>query len=368
MATFTARQRLQSPTYVAGAKQSVNLPRGYVWREMYLRLTSQPTVTAGNNTVAKTQPGDQWAAITTAAIVANGSNTIFSMSGKDLYWLNRAVFRANPSMNPTLGDGATANPSLDDTLVIPFWSPDSKRPFDTALYTGEMSDLRIDITWATPGYSNISSSATGWTVQPTLELEAYVSELPILNSASAGKVPLLPPLLKRIVPFTQVVSGTTANFRFPLDVGGPAYRRFLIQQTTTATPPVDTGAQFVSAQLVSGGTTFWDMSESMMFQLSRLPNGIINGFSQQKVQTTGLGLQVSPRISGSTSEAGNYIVDICADGNGGNAYLTEAINTANLSELYWQFQTQLAGTIQIYAEQLISLNRAPLPSDVARAA
>lgn len=346
MSTLVTRTRKASPQFVANAKQPVDLTRGNNYRELILRLTSQPTLTAGNNIVAKTLPGDDWGVIKKLELIVNGSNVIFSLPGQALFWLNKFVYQRNPYFVPTLGDGATANPSLDSTLIIPFWMPRMANPFDTVLYSGEMSAFRLDTTFGT--FTDINASATAFTTNPLLEIGSQESELPILSNG-----PLLPPLLNRVIQYTQVVSGATPAFRFPLDTGNPLYRGLLIQVTTTASPAVDTGALFSNVKLVSGSQVFFDMSEPMLAQYSRLPSTV--PFSEYKSVTSGIGYQGSPRVSASSAEAGWYYIDLCADG-----YSTEAINTVGLSELYLEFNVVSGCTINVYAQQLINLNRPPL--------
>jgi hypothetical protein len=318
--------------FVANQKQPIQLYKSLWYREITLRLQGQPTLTAANNTVANTAKGDEWGVVKKIEVIANSSDVVFSCSGDDLWWLARYNFGSNPRITPTLGDGATANPAFDSTLTIPFWAVRSAKPMDTILQSDGLQDFRLEITWGT--FTDVNTAATAWTANPTIEVGSHESEPTPMFS---------PAWIKRIVKSTQSVAGAQAAFRFPLDVG-PAYRGFLINATTPA--GVDTAGLFSNVKLISGSTVFYDQSESMLAQMGNLRNGL--PFNIEKVITTGLAYATNPRISASSNLLAWYNLDLCPDG-----YLSEAISSRNVNELYLEFVTTAAATINVISTQLL---------------
>lgn len=335
MGALVVTRRQQPVTYTgSGQKQIVQLNKGLLYRALMLRLTGAATTTIANNTAALTSLGDEWGVIKKVEIIANGSDVLFSMSGNDLWWYNRLWYDTFPHVTPTIGDGATANPAFDSTLIIPFWSPRSSKKIDTALFSGEFSDFRLEITWGT--FTDINSAATAFTTNPVVEVGSTEQEPSVL-----------PPVLRRIIKYVQQPAGANAAFRIPLDVG-PMYRGFLINTTNTA-GTTESAAQFSNVKLVSGSTVYADISEPMLQQSGNLLYGIPFGIEKT---TAGIAYQTTPRISTSSSQAAWYNFDLVQDG-----YLTEAINTSSLSELYLEFNVTGACTINVLASQLIPLNR-----------
>lgn len=336
MLVVTRRQ--QPVTYTgSGNKQIIQLNKSLLYRMIYLRLTGATTVIAGSNTAALTMLGDEWGVIKKVELIANGSDVLFSCSGNDLWWMNRYFFDSFPRVTPAIGDGATANPAFDSTLLIPFWSPRATKPFDSAFFSGEVTDFRLEITWG--NYTDINSAATAWTTQPNVEVGSNESQLD-------ANTPL-PPVLRRLIKYVQQPAGANGAFRVPLDIG-PMYRGFLINTTNTAGTSESHG-QFTNVKLVSGSTVYVDISESMLKQAQDMFYGLPFGIEKT---TAGIAYQTTPRISTSSDLLSWYCLDLVNDG-----YLTEAINTANLSELYLEFNVASACTINVLANQLIPLNR-----------
>lgn len=335
MSSLVVTRRQQPVTYTgSGNKQIIQLNKGLLYRMMYLRLTATPTLTAANNTPANTAIGDEWGVIKKIEIIANGSDVLFSCNGNDLWWMNRYFFDTLAHVSPNLGDSATANPAIDSTLILPFWSPRSTKKYDTAFYSGEVTDFRLEITWG--NYTDINSAATAWTTQPNLEV----------GSTESDPGPALPPVLRRIIKYVQLPAGANGAFRMPLDVG-PRYRGFLINALNNA--GAEASAQFSNVKLVSGSTVFCDISESMLKQAGDLMYGLPFGIEKT---TAGVAYQTCPRVSANSSLNAWYSLDLVNDG-----YLTESIDTSALSELYLEFNVAAACTLNVLANQLIPLNR-----------
>ncbi len=335
------RWRKQQPVIYSGSgtKQIVPLSRGMVYRELYLRLTATPTILAAANTIAAVAKGDQWGVVKRIDVVANSSDILRSFSGEQLLYLNRMYYGTNPRVLPTLGDGATANPALDSTLIIPFWSPRSLKPMDTCLDSRELSDLRLEITWGT--FTDISSGATAWTGNPSIEvgsLEAFDVDGPFN--------------LKRVNQIIVNAAGANTDFRVDVPVG-PLYRQFLINTTTGGN---DTAGLITNFKIMSGTTVFFDQSESMIRDVSHLRNDLPFPI----LRPTAAGIGYIPRFlnSAASNQDAWYNLELVTDG-----YVTEAIDSYGLSELYFIFNVSAAAQITILPNMVIprrDKNNAPV--------
>lgn len=317
------------------SKMVVPLSRGMIYREIMLRLQGSPTLTGVNNTRANTLIGDEWGCVKRIDIVANGTDVLRTFSGDDLWWLNRYYYGLNPRVSPTIGDGSTANPSFDSTLLIPFWSPRSVKPLDTALDSRELSDLRLEITWGT--FTDVNSAATAWTTNPSLEVASYES------FGVDG-----PFSLKRV--FKQIAQPSAANTAYRVDLPvGPQYRGLLINTKNSANT-TDSSSIITNIKLVSGSTVFVDLSENMMFQYASIKNDLT--FNITRATATGIQYQIDPKASTASVERSWYMLDLVGDG-----FLTEAIDTYGLSEFYLEFNVTGAGSINILPTQIIPVRK-----------
>lgn len=333
--------RKQIPhTYTGVNSTSIQqLNKSLAYRELYVRLTAQPTLSAANNTVALTAKGDEWGVIKRIRILANSSDVLIDISGDQLWWLNRQYFGNNPRPVVGMGDATTANPSIDSTLVIPLWATRAGKPMDSVFDSGGLTDLRTEVTWGT--FTDINANASAWTQQPQLTISSHENEL---------TAAFYPPLIKRQVAQQLIAAGTSTNFRFNLDVG-PLYRGFLINFATNATPAVDTPALFSNVRLISGSTIFVDLDEatlqSAMTLRSDTPFGV-------EFTSAGVPYQTNLRVNASANPKAWYNLDLVTDG-----YLSEAINTARFNEFYLEFNIASACQVNVISQQFLVNPRAP---------
>lgn len=334
MAQDVRWRRQQPVTYTgSGSKQIVQLSRGMLYRELRLRLTGQPTLTAANNTRANTGLGDEWGVIKRIDIVANASDVIRSFTGDDLWNLCRYWFGTNPRITPTLGDATTANPSFDSVLPIPFWQPRSAKAIDTLLDSRNLTDLRLEITWG--NFTDVNSAATAWTTNPAVEISSYES------FGIEG-----PFKLHRV--FKIVNQPTSANSQLRIDIPvGPQYRGFIIN-TKNAAATADATGIISNFKLISGSTVFMDISEPVVWQMGHLSNDI--DFEQFRDSTGAMVAPNSYRASTGSAERSWYYVDLVGDG-----YLTEAIDTFGYSEFYLELNVTGAATINVLPLQIVPL-------------
>lgn len=312
-----------SPIYQANGKQSVKIGRGGQYLSLILKQACQPTLTIANNTAANTLRGDDLGVLAHFRLFGNDGLPLIDLDGPDLRWLAwLAGAGAQPiRTNATLGDGATANPSCESKIEIPFCSTRCLKPFDSALDSTNYTDMTAEFTWF--DHLKINASATGFTTNPSYEI--YTTEVPPHDH---------PYLRKRVIKLTQTFSGSGTQ-RFNLDQG-PEYRRFIINAQTGG---ADTTGLFSRVRLVSGGRIKFNYTESALLDVMK------NRF----------GIRFGDTVTRNTVEKQDawYLVDnVYFDG-----LITEALDTERVASNYLEFDLTAAATISVLVELLEDLRR-----------
>ena len=332
MAIQAVRWRTQATiAWQAGAKVSESLLKGMIYRELYLRLTGQPTVSGVNNTQAKTLRGDEWALIEKIEVKANGTDTIRSFSGNVLWWLNFFLYSLAPKTTETLGDGSTANPSIDSMLVLPFLMPNSIQPEDTVIDSSRVQSLTIEITWAS-SHTALNASASGFTTDPAMQICSLESFFP--NGGS------ITPANWRIYEIIENVTSANPKQQVKLNTG-PIYRGFLINAVSDA---VDVSTIISNIKLLSGSTVIFDLPGEVVKQITRLKMGTGAGQFGGQVYN-------DLRIGDTNNVEGWYFIDFATLGK-----MSEAIDSLGLSELILEFNVAHPGTtdkVYIYPLEII---------------
>ncbi len=301
------RPQSKAISYSANNKVSESLARGFHYRELALRLSGTLTVTAGNNTQANTQRGDEWGVVSRIEIVANGVDVIHSIDGNALWWLNYFLYGRSPLVTSAIGGGG-AHPSFDSVLVLPFWSPNSVRPLDTALDSSELSSLEVRVTWG--DHTSINSAATAFGTAPSLDITS-------LESFGVSG----PFSQRRLFTIEKEITATNSRFQVQLPVG-KMFRAFLINTTDAG---VDQGDILNNLKLISGTTVFADVS-------------CADDVLQQWTKMRG-GLQADPTPrSNNSAMAGWYYLDLVTDG-----FMGESIDTLGFSEMIAEMDVTVGG-------------------------
>lgn len=309
MAQQVRKRKQVTVAYESNGKVSEKLSRGMVYRELYLHLQGAPTLTAGNNTEAGINQGDEWAIVKKIEIIANHTSVIFSMNGNALWWLNYFLYGNAPRITPALGDETTANVPFSSVLVLPFMLPNSVRPMDYALDSRQLASLDIEITWGT--HTDCHDNATGFTTSPTIQ---------VYSLESFGADPKSD--IYRTWRTYQIKKEiTSSNSEFAVDFAvGNQYRAFLMNFTDGG---VDDSAVLNNLKIVSGTTVFADVTDDILHQveLMRKITPYIFGANT--------GDAYLPLRRGVTANSldGWYLYDHVTDG-----YNTEAIDTFGFSE------------------------------------
>lgn len=317
------RKRFQQTVdYVTNKKTNEDLARGYVYRELYLRLRGAPTLTNANNSRANTARGDEWGVVKRIDIIANNTDVIKSISGTALWALNYFMYQTIPPITPTLADETTANPAFDSTLILPFWMPNSVRPIDTALDARRLSDLKIEVTWGT--FTDVNSAASAWTTQPSLDVHSLES-----FGVSGGFSQW------RVYEIEETITASTPRFQIKLPVGN-MYRGFLINTTDGGADANDILNNF---KWKSNTNVYSDQPAKVLQQSNWIRTGLPR---EQGGEASDI--YQSMQRSGDHNIEGWYWYDHVTDG-----LLSESIDSVGFSQLELELDVSVgAGETKIY--------------------
>lgn len=322
-----------APLYTANGKNTVKIGRGGQILSLILVQTCQPTVTGANNTAANTLRGDDLGVLAHFRVFGNDGLPLIDLDGPDLRWRNYLCDTGVPvRTNATLGDGATANPSLTSVIEIPFEMTRTIKPFDSALDSTRYTDLTAEFTFN--DHTKINSQATGFTTAPSYEL--YTLEVPPHDH---------PYLRKRWIKLTKTFAGSGTQ-RFDLDQG-PEYRRFVIN---TQSGGNDTTGLFSRVRLNSGGRIKLNLSEVAL----------------RETMKRRYGLRAGETITVNTVEKQDawYLMEnVTLDG-----MATQALDTERIATNYLEFDLTGAATVNVLVELLEDLRRPQYGGQAAAAA
>jgi hypothetical protein len=314
------RKRFQKTVkYQTNNKETEDLSRGMIYRELGLRVVGSLNVDAGNNTLAKTKKGAELAVIKRLDIVANNTDVIRSVKGVDIFWMAYHLLGGSPEFSTEIGDGSTDDPSFDTYLKIPVWMPRAMRPIDTALDARRLSDLKVEITWGS--HTDINDDATGFVTNPTVEIDSLES-FGISGPFSQW----------RFYPIEKAITQTNAQFQIDIPVNY-MYRGFMLNFTEDG---VDTGAVLKNFKWKSGTTVFADVSGRRLQQEYQARNG--------------LNSQIEFLRGNANKLEGYYMYDHVTDG-----FLSEAVDALGFSELQLELDV-VAGAntkVTVYPMQII---------------
>lgn len=336
------RRRDKVIAFSANNIVSESLSRGTIIRELWLRLQGTHTIAAGNNTVAKTELGDEWAIVKNIRIIVNGSTVLCNLSGRALSALQYFFLGNFPHLSSAAATGATqigagtADPVVDSVLVIPFWMPKAVKPMDTCLDARKISDITVEVQWGTFTDVNADSSAfTGGQIT-VYSLRAF--NFPTDFLFSTWKRPTL----------IQPVTAANSALQIQLPVGD-LYRALLLEVWET-TGTVHARNIINNIKIKSGSTEFLDLPGSVLRQV---------GFGRGEFgrpQNDTITARYDPmRASADFDLDAYYWIDLLSDGR-----IAESIESATLSELFLELDVN-AGTapkIGVYPQIVVPVREA----------
>jgi hypothetical protein len=335
MALQTRRRRLGAVLYQASSTQNLNIAAQFTERALHLQLTSQPTITSGNNTRANAQRGDDWGCITRFTLLDGGGNPLMRVTPIHLRKLNAYLCKFYPKLNGNLGDATTANPALTSTLILPFALRDMENPLDTALPTSLTGNLQLQTDWAT--FTGINSAATAFTATPNL-----------VTFSRSHFGPHSPLAIPHIRSYVFNCPSAQTDFLCSLTTG---YFIRLIQMVFVNTSGVEASGLLTSLRVSSGSTNFVDqITEAALREGSRLEHGLMDGWNTANALTTDFEYYQPYERSSSSDYFATYWIDFAEDGR-----ISECLDTTRLNELNLFVTTSAACTIEVTTLELEAL-------------
>jgi len=319
---------LTGPTlqYAAGAKETEKIDRGYIIREIALRLTCTITTTDTAITAADIVPAGLWGLVENLRLKLNSNTNIRDISGDQLKLLNYFYYNQGDFTDESaLVVGTATTVTVNSTLILPLWMVDSMQPIDTQLDARLLSNLELQVDWG--DISKITGAAN-------VTLDSAQMEIGTLNSFG-----IKGPFNTQLVTAEQYdLSGSNSRFQIELATGN-LYRSFLIGcQDSSGNDLVDA---IDNIRIFSGGTDFFNLPAEMWQRWSDKRERIIQNVND------GSGRFVS---SNRDMDAWFY-VDMVTDG-----YLSETINAVGMSTLKIELDVnQAVSSLQLVKQEVVPL-------------
>jgi hypothetical protein len=211
---FRIKRTYATAIVTAGGFVTVDLPRGYDYESVHLRLTGQVQVTVAG-TAARVEGPCQ--AISRVEVVADGRNTLFSapfwacVFGK--YDRTSMLESGARTATPPTGAGV-ATYNIEALGVIDFMTPDGERPKDSNFRTDglQLFQLRLSFGQAADMFTGVATAAF---VNCTVE----ISTVEMIELPDAQGVRTAPVALKKVSFQEIAVPTTNANQEIRLPAG-----------------------------------------------------------------------------------------------------------------------------------------------------
>jgi len=313
-------------TYAANAKETEKLDRGYVIREIALRLTATITTTDTAITAADILPAGLWGVVRNLRLKLNSNTNIRDISGDELKLLNYFYYNTGDFVDESalvVGTGTTV--TVNSTLILPLWMVDSMQPIDTQLDATLLSGLELQVDWG--GITDITDAAN-------VTLDDCYMETGTLNTFG-----IKGPFNTQLVTAEQY-EVTGANPRFQIELAtGNLYRSFMIGcQDSDGN---DLAGAIDNIRVFSGGTDYFNVPAELWQRWSDKRERIIQNING------GSGRFVS---SNRDMDAWFY-VDMVTDG-----YLSESINAIGLSTLKIELDVnQAVSALKLVKQEIVPL-------------
>lgn len=269
------------------------LDRGWVYREMYLRLAGAVNISSPGS--ANSAPLSPEAVIKRLRLRKNTTQDVVNIDFHALARFCRVFFATQGDVGYSTVDPSSGGvQSFEVFIVLPLWQPQIAKPIEWALDATSINDLRIEIDWGT--IADVVGDATAtWDTEPTLEISKYVHTGGAIPPHRGWKI-------TNVV--SEAISAANAEQSFEL-TPGEMFRGFLIrtQSGSTRAPSHDV---LNSIMLSTGSETFWKLREKELRYISPIRK------DRQAVDT------------------GYYFWDMLGDGYGTEALDTRGWNDLNL--------------------------------------
>jgi hypothetical protein len=314
------RRTLDTLTFSSAGQQTIDIPRGYLLRDIEFRLAGN--VSIGTITTTGTLVSQEpLSLIKQIDIIGNGSQLLKRVDGRGAYSLNAHYDGQAGELTALTAAGAQTATAIAASFHIDFVQPErySLKPIDTVLDTRLYSSLQLRVTYGTvEDIVYASTPAPTFSTTPTIQA--------ITNEVN-GPDGLLFPYFRTYFLDTDMPS-TNANFPVKLDVG-PQVLRSLMVLADVGTPPAGNDSVINKFSLLSNG---------VYRHLDQLPYAITR---QKMKQEFDLG----------TLLAGYTLFDFAEDG-----MLTRCIDLSDLTDLKLILDTTKqtgTNTIRVFVSDIV---------------
>lgn len=192
-----------SSNYDAGNTTTIKLPKGFLWRTLWLRLVGTANITTAGTVLAEAP----LQLIQKLELVADGGRTIFSNAAREFYRLANFQTGFASELVPPSGTGASVAFAAFFPITFEAWK--RLNPADSLFYSEPFTELELKITWASS--YNLATGATA-TVNATTKLESYLEDT--TEGHDQAK------LLRQVTYVEKTVTAAQTEFEMPLPKSG----------------------------------------------------------------------------------------------------------------------------------------------------
>ncbi len=318
-------------TYVAGQTRTLQLPRNYAYRKLYLSLDAQLDVAAASAGTPKDSCPAQL--ISSIEIRANGRDVIKRIDFETLHRLTQMRYGVRPYIDSLpSGFGVQNDVAVVAHAILDFEMWRAVRPIDTLLDSAGLATLEMIVTFGAG--SDVFNDAFDGTVNVD-SATLSVSALEAVGVPAGTKF-----MLNKEYQIRSQVNAASTNHQIQIPVGN-MFRSFVLK---THSDGVQVNTILDNIQLKAGTEVFKNRT----------------AFLLQRDNRVELGLDV-PEVAGSAGAIdhyylenvleGYYLLEFVKDGR-----LTEALDTSRLSSLELSLDVNNPGTvdvIDIYPVELV---------------
>lgn len=298
---FRIQRTIAQAVVTAGGFVTVDLPRGYDYESLYLRLTGSVQVTTAATSVRVEAPCQ---AIQRAEIIADGRNTIhsapfwYSVLGR--YDRDLKMVQTSRGVTPPTA-AAIATYPIEALGVVDFCTIDGERPKDSNFRTDGLQLLQLRLTFGNAIDMFVAGAGVAAFVGCTVEIST--SEIVELPNAGTG-LRTSPSLLKKVSFQELTVPSTNVNQEIRLPAGN------LIKSVVLRT---------------EGSVTLGEPTTAM------INNAIAASGVDVRINMRGASLRGKNNDDFGVVQSGYYVLDFARNG-GSQARLSELWDVTNQAE------------------------------------
>jgi len=211
---FRIKRTYSQIAVVAGGFATIDLPRGYDYETLYLRINGTVQVTTAFTSVRAEAPCQ---VVSRVEVIADGRNTLFSAP----FWFtafgsyDRAGALANGARVTTPPSGAAiASYAVEAVGTVDFMNVDGERTKDSNFRTDGLQLFQLRLTFGNPGDMFVGAGVAAYT---TMSVEITTTETVELPDAQGARTN--PAALKKTSYQEIAIPSTNANQEVRLPAG-----------------------------------------------------------------------------------------------------------------------------------------------------